>query len=1248
MGEALERVLGDRAGPENRTGIAAPLLDLIAQDVLRFGERAPRGLAILHSMVAGQAGVQAPPPDLPARLLGYVIDGANPQALAEIKVLPGWSCGGDDADANGRAVRWRIYDHWEELPLPVLLRLAHVLGAGSQIVANKPALDLSKQHPWVEALARDLLGLPISHQLFSERVLKPHATASFERLAALLAADDLAMEVLLRSALASQSRYARPDSADFLAALPGFGAALAAHQPALSPLFQRPALPQKLRALSLLAAAGRDAQAAFADELVGLALDAGRQVRDAAWPLAKGLGECAGPCARQQAIAAVPERRAQALRLLWEVDLPGDRELVRERGKMDKAESVRKSVAGFMSASEATADRSVATLQVPELGIDIAARTSPEARKLLRAWLASADTVASLGGKRLVLERDPMRFSELAEEIVAAVELPREAVPSARNDRGRSHYWALWSSEREAQHKRIALWLGAPGVQLIHVIRLLRLTGQIEARQGSDWVINYEAAAVLRRAAIEGRGSLLEIARCCEAEAVPVSALIAWWYSDWQRRRSTPDWPDAAIWPFFAAYPEAIEAGFTTNSPYAKAWAYNPLRVFDALATFPTLPSELIPRIVEVALGPSKQARTRAQQVLDKRPDRLDFPLDGLTSSRAEVRIAAAQWLARLKDRVAVDPLEQAFKREKNDAVQGAILTALEALGAPLDRYLSPKALAKAAAAGLKKGIPQDLAWFPFDQLPRVRWEGKGGTVAEDLLRWFLVQSCRLKTPEPGALLRRYCRMFRAEDREALGAFVLSAWIAQDLRPAPREDAEERARADAQQWQSWIAMYPEGYRDSPLKHMTLEQLVAHCLQGHLKRPGGSAIGSKGVLALAAACGGAQIAPTVQQYLKEWYGNRAAQGKALIQMLAWVEHPAATQLMLSVGSRFRTKGFQEEASRQAQLLAERKGWTLDELADRTIPTAGFDEHGTLELDYGARKLLARLREDMTIGLETADGKPISALPEARKDDDEAKVKEAKKRLAATRKEFKGILTLQKDRLYESMCTGRTWQYEDWSAYLLQHPVVQRHCHRLVWRALENGKTARTFRPLDDGTLTDVDDNRVALAPDARVGLAHDTNCDPPVRDAWRKHFADYGLAPLFQQFGKGCYVLLDNRSEATSLDDFEGHMLDAFKLRGAAGKLGYMRGTTEDGGWFYAYTKRFASLGMEAMLGFSGNPLPEENRKVALTGLSFRRVGGEVPLGEVPSGLVSECWNDMRLIAAEGSGFDTDWQSKVER
>jgi hypothetical protein len=1220
---ALERVLSNGPDFANRAGIAAPLLDLIARDMLRF--------APVHRPATSPAGA------LPARLLAYVVDGDDPRTLAQT-LAGSHSISGQDNDRKARGVRWQIYDRWEELPLDVLLRFARVLAAGSAPVARNAALDLSKQHPWVEALVRDLVGLPISHSLFSETSLLPHGKASMERLALLLEADGLTVAAFLHSAFTSKLGSTRASTADFVTALRGFGAALVQHRPALMPLFRDPAFPQRLRALSLLSRAGAEAHVAFTDEFVDLALDASRQIRDGAWPLARMLGAHAGPRARQQGVEAAPERRALALRFMWEADLAGDRAFVRERGKADKAESVRKAAADLISAAGGAADpqaaegEPIAGLQVPEVTIDAAATTSPEARELLRAWLATADAAVTATQRRFLSigqQCVPAPLSDLVENIVARVDGETGAPAGVHAE---SRFWVLWNNEGEAQHRNVMRWFAAPGVQLIHLVRLLRMTGQIEPRDGREWRIHYPAELALRKFIGDlRRGSLLEFARACETEGIPVSTVIAHWYRPhgWLTRA----WPDDAVWPFFAAYAEALDPGFDRSSPYAKEWDFDLLRVFDALATFPVLPPERVARIVEAALGTSKQVRTAAQRALDKHPDRLSFACEGLANGRAETRIAAAQWLTGLKEPAAIERLERAFRREKSDAAQGAILTALEAAGVSPDSYLSVGDLAKAAAAGLKKGMPPDLSWFPLGQLPRVRWQVGDKPVVEDALRWLLVQSCRLKTPEPGAMLRRYCGMFRSDDREALGAFVLTAWIAQDLRPPLRDAAEQRA-------QQWLGSNAQEDR--------MHELVAHLL----RQPGGSAIGSKGVLALAAACGGAQIAPIVQQYLKEWYGNRPGQGKALIQMLAWVEHPAAIQLMLSVGSRFRTRSFQEEASRQAQLLAERKGWTLDELADRTIPAAGLDENGMLELDYGGRTFLASLKDDMTIGLETADGKPVAALPDARKDDDEAKVKEAKKRLTAARKELKGILTQQNDRLYDAMCMGRTWRYEDWSTYLLRHPVVRRHCQRLVWRAVENGKTAHetahTYRPLDDGTLTDAEDNRVALAPDAAVSLAHDTNCDAPVCEAWLKHFQDYGLTPLFPQFGRGSYVLPGDRREATSLTGFEGHMLDAFKLRTAAGKLGYMRGATGDGGWFYDYTKRFASISIEAVVSFSGNALPVENRKVALLDLSFRRARGPVPLGEVPAVILSECLNDMRAVAAEGSGFDPDWQSKVER
>jgi hypothetical protein len=70
-----------------------------------------------------------------------------------------------------------------------------------------------------------------------------------------------------------------------------------------------------------------------------------------------------------------------------------------------------------------------------------------------------------------------------------------------------------------------------------------------------------------------------------------------------------------------------------------------------------------------------------------------------------------------------------------------------------------------------------------------------------------------------------------------------------------------------------------------------------------------------------------------------------------------------------------------------------------------------------------------------------------------------------------------------------------------------------------------------------------------------------------------------------------------------------------------------------------------------MIEFTGNGLPEQNRTVALVSLSFIKPGGDtgrrdkLPLAQVPPVLVSECYDDMRVIAADGSGFDADWEKK---
>lgn len=130
------------------------------------------------------------------------------------------------------------------------------------------------------------------------------------------------------------------------------------------------------------------------------------------------------------------------------------------------------------------------------------------------------------------------------------------------------------------------------------------------------------------------------------------------------------------------------------------------------------------------------------------------------------------------------------------------------------------------------------------------------------------------------------------------------------------------------------------------------------------------------------------------------------------------------------------------------IAERNGWTTDELADRTISTAGLDDNGVLTLDYGERTFTATFDDKFKWHLKNADGDEIKSLPEARKSEDQALVKEAKKQFSNSKKELTQLLNMQITRFYEAMCTQRQWRVEDWQKYLQPHPIVGQLIQRLI--------------------------------------------------------------------------------------------------------------------------------------------------------------------------------------------------------
>lgn len=654
-------------------------------------------------------------------------------------------------------------------------------------------------------------------------------------------------------------------------------------------------------------------------------------------------------------------------------------------------------------------------------------------------------------------------------------------------------------------------------------------------------------------------------------------------------------------------------------APKADLLELDAAAALDLLGELPKVPDRFRLTLLDLAVGSRKTLHRRARALLKDATGIEAAIVARLSDGKKEVRAAAAAWLGERGQPGAAAALARALKKEKSEEGRAAMLTALSRLGADISDYVSDKALKQEAEKGLAKWPLTSLEWwFPFDRLPVLQW-GSGKKVDPLIIKWWVVLADKLKHPGGNALLDFHLDRLRPEDAGALGLFVLSAFVHLDTTPGLYDT-----------WVNWVAKQPPGKQRYP-----------------------SSTENRGILALASRAPGAEAVEIVRRYLKE-HGSRTSQAKSLLEALAANPAPDAIQAVLAAANRLKQKSVQAYAAKLVQSVAERRGWTPEELADRTMPTGGFDQAGELILPCGeGRDYKAVYNGDGRVQLFNAAGKPVKSLPET--SDGDGQVTASKKALSAARKAIKQVEKDHHQRLYESMCARRTWNPVAWHDLLLRHPIVGPMCRRLVWLGLdEDGMAVASFRPLDDGSLTGNDDEAVDIGGLAAIGVAHAALMPKDAADAWQAHLSDYEVRPLFQQFGRPLLVASTQLAEATEIDDRKGWMLDNFKLANAAGKLGYERGPVGDAGHISTYVKPFTGAGISAVIEFTGHYVAETKQvSCALLGLSFHDLGqggraaGIVrAIGRVPTVILSECWNDLQAIAAAGGGYDAAWQKKT--
>jgi hypothetical protein len=1159
----------------------------------------------------------------------FVVTGQHAEALNKLHSSLWWRQANRSNNHPAKKAMATFYAGFGDVEAAVLRRWGRVLDAVWEGRAWGMTLgDLAGCH-WPEFMLQQAAAIAPSAAPL------PFTFADLERIAAQDATPPADL-VRMAFTLPPYCRYGNKGARECLPRLPGFADAVAAHHDVAASALVSGGVDQRVAAVTLVAGLGETVFGALAESLAQAATSTSAQVRDAARPVIARMDDAAVEPLRRLAIKDKPERRAYALELL--AASPDQRAWAIQTASADRAASVQALSARWEGAdtqAETGEETPPAPPPLPSWSLD-----SADAERVAKQIFDTVQQVIELhnhGWEALKQHHPNHRFR-------LKPELPRSAVAyiarllAASSPAGVD---AQMDETPEATYiaSQIAGLIAHQEYSATTAIQVMAVLGLLDQSRGNyrPWV-----EVIDEMHTRTGGPDLFTVQRMLDAVGADGRALVWTAYSAEWGLRLGRDWPGDHVWPFVAHNLDWL----LDESSSRRGWGTDEDALFAVIATLPRLPARLVDHLYTLAIGTRKSDRAAAQAALERDPQRTARAVAALQDGKSDVRLAAAQWLARIADPSTLSALRTAWKKEKQDVVRGALLDALIAIGEDAQTYLDPATTVADAAKFVAKGLPPVLAWLDWAALPELTW-ASGETVPRAVVQWLCGMATKARSPEPDAVLRHYAALFDAAARERLAAHLLAAWLREDLRPIPAAQAQAQAAVAASSNYQWYSS-PDG----PYPGMSVEQVEAALLPRYAKILAGSAVASKGLLAVVAACAGRDVVPAAERCLREWYGFRPAQGKALIAMLAWVDHPSATQLVLAIGSRFRTKSLQEEAVRQAAALAERKGWTIDELADRTIPTGGFDDDGVLELSYGPRSFTAILGPDLAVELRDPDGKVVKTLPAPRQSDDSERAKESKKAFAAAKKELKSIATLQTQRLYEAMCTQRSWSAQDWERYLLRHPVVGPAVRRLVWVAQSDDGGSITFRPLDDGSLTDSDDNDVRLPDRARVKVAHDSVLSADEVAQWSAHLADYEVTPLFQQLGRGVHSIAPQLRSKRDLTDFTGHVLEAFALRGRAGKLGYTRGQSEDAGWFYTYEKRFSTLGIVAVVNFTGNPLPEANRLVALKELSFRRQtsdgrSADLTLGDVPAVLVSECWQDMRLLAAEGTGFDPEWEKKTE-
>jgi hypothetical protein len=333
----------------------------------------------------------------------------------------------------------------------------------------------------------------------------------------------------------------------------------------------------------------------------------------------------------------------------------------------------------------------------------------------------------------------------------------------------------------------------------------------------------------------------------------------------------------------------------------------------------------------------------------------------------------------------------------------------------------------------------------------------------------------------------------------------------------------------------------------------------------------------------------------------------------------------------VAQKVKFKGLQEKAREKMDEVAQNRGLTADELADRLVPDLDLDPDGSRTLDFGSRQFRVSFDEALKPVVVDGSGKTLSDLPKSNKSDDATKAKEADAIWKILKKDVKAIAQNQVVRLELAMCAQRRWEGESFRALFLEHPLLIHLVRRLIWGMYtEDGTRTGAFRVAEDSSFADVQDSSFTLTDDAYVGIVHPLELSESEKAGFGQILGDYNIVQPFQQIGRDTYARTDAEAKSSELKRRHKQFAPLGKFLGLVEK-GWRKGQPQDAGWIWDMYKPLAGgyiATLDLPTGISADmQMTEPKQEIGTIGLTHKQKEN-VTMADLPPVVFSELVRDL--------------------